>query len=176
MADTNASAGENTERSCGECSFCCKILAVAAIDKPAGEWCPHCRPPKGCGIYIDRPEVCRTFYCQYRIDSTVAEDWYPPKSRMMLVLDLDGRRLRVHVDPHRPDAWKREPYHSMLRGYAKNLIPDRGQVLVKVVNRRIAILPDRDVDLGTIAGEFVVNYTPRFESQGVRWDVSVKNL
>jgi hypothetical protein len=45
-----------SERSCGDCTLCCKVMAVEALGKPAGSWCSHCKPGRGCLIYETRPE------------------------------------------------------------------------------------------------------------------------
>ena len=45
-----------TARACGNCSLCCKLLAIAELNKPIDTWCPHARPGRGgCSIYPDRP-------------------------------------------------------------------------------------------------------------------------
>jgi hypothetical protein len=55
-------------RRCGECRACCITLGFsarqgeAAFDKPHGEPCPHL-VQIGCGIYEERPPVCRRFQC-----------------------------------------------------------------------------------------------------------------
>ena len=28
-------------RACGACSLCCKLLPIAALDKPHDRWCMH---------------------------------------------------------------------------------------------------------------------------------------
>lgn len=56
------------KRSCGECRACCVVLGFEAREdespftKPAGTPCPQL-VPAGCGIYADRPPVCRRFQC-----------------------------------------------------------------------------------------------------------------
>lgn len=171
---TDSGTDATNRRVCGECGFCCKIPEIAELGKPAGQWCAHWSAANGCGIYDDRPETCRRFVCLYLSDPTIAEDWHPAQSHMMLVYDSNGPRLLVHVDPHRPEAWRRQPYHTMLRDYAKNLMSRRGQVVAKIANRWIAILPERDVDLGTLDGKFTIVYTPKISPDGVRMDVSVQ--
>ena len=54
-----------SKRQCGSCTLCCKLLAVPAIEKPAGKWCQYCERSKGCGIYDVRPAGCRTFNCMW---------------------------------------------------------------------------------------------------------------
>lgn len=49
--------------SCGECTLCCKLYAIPAINKPEHKWCKDCTPGKGCNIYETRPEVCKEYQC-----------------------------------------------------------------------------------------------------------------
>ena len=39
-------------KACGSCTMCCKLFEINWLDrpKPAGKWCPHCRPGQGCAI------------------------------------------------------------------------------------------------------------------------------
>jgi len=103
-------------RACGACSLCCKLLPIAALDKPHDQWCPHCRPGAGgCTIYESRPETCRSFSCHWLADSSVGEHWAPLKSKM--VVQITGghdaaydRFVDVHVDRGAADAWRAPPY------------------------------------------------------------------
>jgi hypothetical protein len=52
----------NRERSCGDCTACCRILAVESLGKPYGCDCRH-QTATGCGIYRRRPDDCRRFSC-----------------------------------------------------------------------------------------------------------------
>ena len=45
----------SVERTCGDCTLCCKVMAIEELAKPVGTWCPHCKPGRGCRIYPDRP-------------------------------------------------------------------------------------------------------------------------
>ena len=42
-------------RACGTCMMCCKVPYIKEFEKPAGVWCRHAVPGKGCGIYESRP-------------------------------------------------------------------------------------------------------------------------
>ena len=72
MADAPASDAGTRQpapgRECGTCTLCCKLIAVTALEKPPGTWCPHCVRGKGCGIYETRPAECRTFYCHWMLE------------------------------------------------------------------------------------------------------------
>jgi hypothetical protein len=161
------------ERICGKCTLCCRILGIEAIGKAAGEWCRHCDIGRGCNIHDERPQSCRDFDCLYKTDPALPEAWSPVLSHLLLRMDHGGGRLMVFVDPVYPDAWTRAPYHRQLRHMAAGLLPRHGQVMVRIDDRHIAVLPERDVDLGICQGKFTINYTPRFTLQGARWDVTV---
>ena len=143
-------------RSCGECTMCCKLLDVVALAKPAGSWCAHCAPGRGCGIYEGRPGECRSFRCGWLVDEKLGEEWRPSRSRIMLVSEAGSNRIAAHVDPARPDAWRRAPFHGVLRGWARAAARVRGQIVVYVGRRATVVLPDRDVDLGVLEDDEVI--------------------
>jgi hypothetical protein len=113
-------ADPSQPRACGACSLCCKLLPVAALEKPHEKWCAHCRPGAGCAIYESRPETCRSFACHWLADPAAGEYWAPLSSRMVVQItgghDATYRRfVDVHIDRGATDAWRREPYAADLR-------------------------------------------------------------
>jgi hypothetical protein len=146
------------------------LLRVVELDKPAGIWCTHCDTGKGCKIYAERPAECRQFHCGFLRSPDLKEEWRPSRCRIVLRSEFDTNRLIAQVDPERPGVWKREPFHSKLREWARNAVPLRRQVLVCIDKRTIVILPDRDVDLGIIGDdELIVTQETRGPS-GLRLD------
>lgn len=148
--------------------MCCKLLDVVALAKPAGRWCPHCAPGVGCGVYEDRPGECRSFRCGFLIDPALGEHWRPSRSHLMLVAEAGRNGLAVHVDPARPDAWRREPYFGWLKTRARDAARVRGQVVAYVGRRAIVILPDREMDLGPIGDDEVIATRERMTPDGPR--------
>ncbi len=140
-------------RSCQSCTMCCGVLGIKEIAKPERTACPNCLTGGGCGIYDARPEVCREFYCGYLALPFVHERWFPAECGMMIFPASEDRRLAIHVDPARPDAWKAEPFHSDLRQWAVAAEKMDLQVFVAVGRGVIAILPHEDVDLGEFADD-----------------------
>jgi len=137
-------------RECGKCTMCCKLLGIATIDKPAGQWCSHCRQDRGCTIYEQRPQECRNFLCGWLRLPQLDERWKPSTCKFVLATDESFSHMKIVVDPARADAWRREPYYSTFRGWAQ-AGPDQGmKIMVAVGKRAIVILPDRDVDLGLL--------------------------
>ena len=94
------------DRTCGECTMCCKLLTIRELDKPAGEWCKSAHPGKGCGIYATRPQVCREFECMWLQEDSMPEELRPDKSHVILWVNETGEILFVTVDPLYPDAYK----------------------------------------------------------------------
>jgi len=132
-------------RDCGGCTLCCKVIGVKALGKEMGLWCQHCAPKSGCAIYEARPDDCRNFDCGYLLEPSLGPEWEPSESKIVPLTELEGRRIVAHVDTQRPDAWKREPYYSTLKIWARDNAGVGGQIVVSIGQRRI--LPDRDVEL-----------------------------
>ena len=156
-------------RECGTCTMCCKVMGIQEIAKPPGQWCTHCTPGKGCGIYETRPAACRTFYCGYRVRSYVPESWKPTSSRMVLLEEGGGARLAAIVDPGSPNAWKQQPYYGQLKAWARVAAMNQHQVLVRIGTKAIAILPDRDVDLGVVGPDEIIMTEARQTAVGTEY-------
>jgi hypothetical protein len=157
------------ERTCGTCSLCCKLLGIGEIDKAPGVWCSKCDPPNGCTIYDSRPAECREFSCIWLETPTLGEEWKPTRSKMVLYWIDNGDRLIVHVNPGSPDAWRKQPYYDQIKSWARRGIRTGPKVVIRIDSRLIAVLPDRDVDLGRAAkgdgiyiGEVMTAKGPRF--------------
>jgi Fe-S-cluster containining protein len=95
-------------RPCGSCSECCVLLSIKApkLKKPMLTPCPHLAAPgPGCGIYRNRPRICRGYSCAWR-DGLVEEQFSPDATG--IVADwyaLPGALgLTLHVDPSRHDS------------------------------------------------------------------------
>lgn len=80
------------DRSCGECTACCKYLTIddAALRKPANVLCRHCVDGDGCTIYETRPGLCRTWFCGWRFLPWVPETWRPDRSGVLVRVNFDG--------------------------------------------------------------------------------------
>jgi hypothetical protein len=138
-------------RSCGDCSLCCKLIRVDAFAKPPGTWCAHCSPGRGgCTIYDNRPTECEQFYCAWMTSATLGEEWRPSRCKLVLRLESDGNMIAVHVDPSDPTAWRREPYFQRLKQFAVDGAPVRQRVVVYIKSRVIVILPNKEVEVGTM--------------------------
>ncbi|MBO9557591.1 MAG: YkgJ family cysteine cluster protein [Caulobacter sp.] len=130
--------------------MCCKLMGVAAIDKPAHAWCGHYRKGAGCAIYADRPQACADYACYWLNAPNLDDRWRPDRARFVLHREDEGRTLVVEVDPASPDAWRMSPFHESFRAWAARGAAQGLTLNVLVGRRGWTILPDRDVDHGLV--------------------------
>ena len=121
------------------------------------------------------PNVCREWNCEWLSNAEVPDEWQPLRSKMVMTYVRDGGadKLVVHVDAGSPLAWRNEPYYSQLKKWAQKLIErgEGGMINVYVRNRVIAILPDKDVDLGQLTfGDRISLHKKR---SGAGWEYDV---
>jgi hypothetical protein len=138
----------SANKTCGECTLCCKVMAIEALAKPANSWCPQCRPARGCLIYADRPAECQTFRCLWLLNDLLDQRWKPSKSRFVLTTSEDG--IEVRCDPGFPDAWRKEPFRSEINQWAISGETHDVTVIVITGEKMILITPEREFDLGVV--------------------------
>lgn len=107
-------------RKCGACTLCCRLVPVAALNKKAGDRCPHQRQSCGCNIYPKRPLDCRAWSCAW-LASPEARNLPRPDHAHYVVDQMTDElyftdnntgevtkqeALQIWVDPLHPDAWR----------------------------------------------------------------------
>ena len=140
-------------RHCGDCSLCCKVLGVVAVDKGPMIWCKHCDPKKGiCKIYDSRPNDCRWFYCRYLLHAEIGDHWKPVTCRMVLNLESSpsGDVLAINVDSGRVDLWRKDPYYSDIRRWAETGVHNGTQVVVRQGLDTIIVFPNGEKNVGRV--------------------------
>ena len=145
--DTRLATPSVDIKPCGDCSLCCKVLRITALDKPAGQWCGNFCKGVGCGVHAVRPVECQGFQCFWTISSKLGPEWRPDRSKLVLWSDVEGRMI-IDVDPAFPGAWRSEPYYSHLKAWSDRDRPFKLEVLVRSVGRLWVIFPEADIDLG----------------------------
>ena len=157
-------------RDCGSCSLCCKVLGIPETDSPPGQWCRHVASGRGCAIHPTRPEGCRTFYCHYLRNPRLGPEWKPERAKFLLSIEMGGRRMVVAPDPAVPAAWRQAPFYGQFKRWALAGAGSNHQILVFQGKRATAVLPDRDVDLGSVeVGDEVI-----YRARAGRIDVEVR--
>ena len=159
------------QRECGDCSLCCKVLRIPELEKPKDHWCFNFVRGRGCGIYPDRPQSCRTFHCAWLTEPTLGPEWKPSVSKMVLV--SKPNLLTVHIDPTANRPWRTEPYYSVLKSLAAQGQKNHTVVLVVERGRNIAVLPDREMDLGYIDAQAKVSFEIVNTANGPEWRLRV---
>ena len=140
-------------RKCGPCNLCCVIPAIPQLNKPADTPCEHLTKD-GCGIYEDRPQVCRDFACNWL--AGVTDEWIRPDIVGAYVTRLnagDGmadteRGLMIRALADQPRRFER--FATMQRMVA-NETSNGGDVLVaagdsrRILTRRsLPVVHDQD--------------------------------
>ncbi|MCJ2069763.1 hypothetical protein MKK75_13345 [Methylobacterium sp. J-030] len=75
-----------SDRSCGPCTLCCRVLEIQVLGKPAGILCRH-NTGTGCGIYRERPEICARWHCLWRRVGALPDALRPDRSGVIFSLD-----------------------------------------------------------------------------------------
>jgi hypothetical protein len=158
-------------RSCGPCTLCCKVFDVPSLEKPAGQWCRHCSPGRGCAIHDTRPQHCRSFHCMWMTASWLGPEWKPDKAKFVLTTDPATRNLLVQVDPGQPKAWQAAPYYQQLKRWAQAALAEHKHVIVFNGKAATVVLPDKDVALGVIGPDERIAVQRRETLHGLLVDV-----
>jgi hypothetical protein len=107
-------------------------------------------------------------------DARLGPEWKPERAKFVLYLQANGANLQVAVDPGFPNAWTRAPYYDHLKHHAREGAERGSFVFVRIGQRMIAVLPDRDQDIGTVALDDEVVVSRRFGGSGYVYDVAVR--
>ena len=162
-------------RSCDNCTMCCKLLAIEELEKPRGTWCPHCDQKRGCTVYETRPGPCRGFYCGYLRLPQLDDRWKPAKAKFLINYEDAARRIVIHADPARPDAWRIDPYIKTIRQWAATAQREGGMVLVWAGSHATIVQPGRDVELGEIREDQLIVPVERRTPSGIELDFEVRD-
>jgi hypothetical protein len=154
--------------------LCCKVPSIEDFQKPPGVWCRYAAPGKGCTVYDSRPACCRSFYCMWMLDASFGPEWKPERSKFVLYVQRNGENLQVAVDPGFANAWTRPPYYERLKRMATQGAEHGRFVFVRIGERMIAMLPDRDADLGPVKPEDQIFVSRQVGPTGFTYAVEVK--
>jgi hypothetical protein len=80
------------------------------VEKPRNQWCKFCEIGKGCGIYPDRPQVCKLFNCQWLLGD-FPDEMRPDKIGFYVL--IEGSVAKVIVDMDR--EWQGDEIIEKLR-------------------------------------------------------------
>ena len=153
--------------------MCCKVLHIPELDKPVGTWCPHVRLGKGCAVYEERPQSCRSYVCMWLQDRSLGPEWKPDRARFVVHRQRNGANIQLSVDQGFPNAWMKEPYYSRIKGWARDGAEHGVFVFVRVGGRLIVALPDRDDDIGVVQQADDVLVSRRATPAGYEYAIEV---
>ncbi len=120
-------------KSCGPCQVCCVALKIKTpqLHKDARIPCPHL-VQEGCGIYENRPPVCRSFLCGWRLMPELNASWRP---------DLSGVMLLPLSQAQTPKAYRAAGpgWVFVISDADKAITPRLARLIAGMVARRVAV-------------------------------------
>jgi hypothetical protein len=114
---------------CGECTACCRVFEIPALNKAAGQWCEHCLIGKGCLIYEEarRPKVCADFECFWLLSQKrenprerLAPEMRPDKSKVVLSPTTNENVIAATTMPGAPLAHLRPDIMVLIKHLNSN--------------------------------------------------------
>ena len=162
-----------TERRCGDCSLCCKLVPVAEIGKAANQRCEQQRTGKGCLVYHKSifPRSCKVWSCVWLLNE--AAEFLPRPDHAHYVIDSmpdyitvqaeDGTTgrlpvVQIWVDPQHRNAHR----NPRLRAWIARRAETHGQAaLIRYSSTdAIVLLPP------FVTGEGWIEKTPQSDGKG----------
>jgi hypothetical protein len=95
------------------------------------------------------------------VEKGLGPEWKPERAKFALV--TSGSGITAFVDPGFPGAWRASPYYETLRRWAAEGAQAGATpriVAVRIGTRAIVILPDREIDLGTVGPSDTIRLRP----------------
>jgi len=86
----------------------------------------------------------------------------------------NGVNLQVAVDPGFPNAWRKEPYYGRIKQWARDGAQEGRFVYVRIGPRLIAVLPDREQDLGPVDPNDDIFVARKRDAAGFVYEIEVR--
>lgn len=113
------------DRKCGSCSVCCTSLRIEepSLKKLADVPCHNLRTQGGCAIYNDRPQVCRNWYCGWRI-MKIGPEMRPDRSGVLIRFEGESVCFQPVIDDQVSALLEEEPLRVLGSLIANNVKVD----------------------------------------------------
>jgi hypothetical protein len=108
------------------------------------------------------------------LDPSLGPEWKPDKARFVVYPHRSSPNLQVAVDPSFPNAWTKPPYYARLKSWAQEQAKHGAFVFVRIRERVIVLLPDRDCDIGEVGLDDDILVARDFTPAGYTYRVEVK--
>ena len=159
-SDQRARRPGNGVRACGECSLCCTVLRVDELAKLGGTPCRHQRGGGGCGIYEERPGICRAYRCLW-LGGGLRDGDRPDGLGAVLDVVSTGGSVWLEIREAAPGAFARSPRLQEIAAEYRRSMPVRIGDTADVLDadRRFRVLlPDGEERI--VAGEYTTRIRP----------------
>jgi hypothetical protein len=153
-----------TNNNCGTCTACCKVFAIAELQKKPGEWCKHCHIGVGCTVYEIRPDACQEFECLYLMSQSrahpMSESLRPDRCKIVFSPSTNEGVLSGMTMPGAPLAWQKPEVRSLIA----KLVKANFRIVVGSPTATTRLMFDRN-------GQHEIKMTPP-DRDGMMWSIS----
>jgi hypothetical protein len=108
------------------------------------------------------------------LDSTFGNEWKPERAKFVLYFQQNNMHLQLAVDPAFSNAWTRAPFYARIKTWARDGAEHGRFVFVRIGQRLIVVLPDRDAEVGDVGPEDQVMITRRLGPAGFDYSIELK--
>lgn len=84
------------------------------------------------------------FFCDWIVNENLGPEWKPTHSKLLLFNRASDNALIIYPDTGYPNAWKQQPYYSVLKETASRIIEEGRLTIVIVCDKYTFLLPDRN--------------------------------
>jgi hypothetical protein len=98
----------------------------------------------------------------------------PDRAKFVTYVQANGVNLQIAVDPGFPNAWRKEPYYGRIKQWAREGAPEGRFVYVRIGARLIALLPDREQDLGQVDPGDDIFVARKRDAAGFGYEIEVR--
>jgi len=127
IAPANNSPDAPPHNDCGTCTYCCHVMKVKELNKPANTSCTHCIEGSGCAIYNDRPNSCREYECLWlrsqQFDKPLASGLRPDRCKVVIGTANNGNDVVLYTEPAHRNAWQQPAFSEALGLFVTRGIP-----------------------------------------------------
>ena len=125
---TTSNAPETSARNdCGTCTYCCHVMKVKELNKPANTACTHCIEGNGCAIYNDRPVSCRQYECLWlrsqQFDKPLSAGLRPDRCKVVIGTLNQGNDIVLYTEPAHQNAWQQPAFSEALGLFVTRGVP-----------------------------------------------------
>lgn len=106
------------------------------------------------------------------IHEGLGPEWKPEICKFVMTTNPVDLNLYIRIDPGKKTAWHDEPYYSVLKKWANDIMERNNNIFVSSGQTTTILLNDRDVDMGIIQQNEMIYFTKSIRNGNIFVEVS----